>query len=84
MFLAYEPQWTWIEPNAPLTRLIYPCTDSLQLPKPYDWPAHLLEQLAMRRFDRPDWIDWIHRPVMAGGLNIYKYSTFIWANDLIV
>jgi len=38
-----------------LTQLVYPCSDTLEIPKPNDWPANLLEALATRVFDKPEW-----------------------------
>jgi hypothetical protein len=65
-----------------LYKIFWPCSDEMLVPRPYDWPANLLEQLATRVFNRPDWLSWIEPPVMAGGLNIFKYSTLVWANNL--
>jgi hypothetical protein len=82
-----DPQsWPYRLPKNAFFKRIYqifwPCSDELEVPQPDNWPANLLEHLATRVWDKPEWLDWIQRPIMAGGLNIFKYSTLTLSNNL--
>jgi len=86
-YCLHPETWPYKLPTNPflrwITKLLHPCQDYVELPKPTDWPAHVLEQLVTRRFfEKTEWLNWIQRPVNAGGLNIFKYSTMTWALDL--
>lgn len=86
-FCIEPEQWPYRLPRNPIFRWItqkmYPCSDTLELPRSTDWPAHILDLCSVYMFNKPEWEAWIHRPMTAGGLNIFKYSTLTWTHDLL-
>lgn len=59
-----------------IQRLMYPCSNNLQIPMSFNWPGNMYEIASWLFYHKPEWEEWINpsRPLMQVG-NIFRYST---------
>jgi hypothetical protein len=74
----YPETWVWGE-QGPVEKLFHPGPKDRELPSPTGWPSDLLEVVATRILHRPQYLEYVHRPLITG--HCFRFSTFKWAHD---
>lgn len=76
----YPDTWPWKGSKGIIgwiKGILFPHAPQLERPTPTGWPSSLLETVATRILYRPQYLEYIQRPLIEG--HVFRFSTLKWA-----